>query len=355
MSQLTEVAYYARKTLKYSLIGLLIIIIMVPIIQALGNYWQETHPDPLPEPDLALGKIPAISFGSQEYEISDFSYQLQTTDGNLPSLDTQTKVYFIPILGSKFFDEDKTRQTANALGFTTELGKISTTRFAFANAETGATLKIDTINNNFEISYPYQDDLFFLNNRGPEESSALQTVHSFLNRADLWPDDVDTQKTTYIYLKYDENTSGLVSAASLSESQLTKVNLRRADVNELPVQPANPDEANISFIVSSSTENNQKVVFGHFVSYSINYTSYGTYPLKNTSTAWEELKSGQGFVASLGNNSVGDTIMIRNIYLAYFDPQVAQNFLQPIFVFEGYNDFLAYLPAVDSSAISQED
>jgi hypothetical protein len=355
MSQLTEVAYYARKVLKYSLIGLLLTIIMVPIVQAFGQYWQESHPDPLPDPDIAFGKIPAINFGSQEYEVGDFSYQLQTADSNLPNLGTQARVYFIPIFGSKFFDEDKTRKTANALGFKNELGKISTTRFAFTNTESGATLKIDTINNNFEISYPYQNNLFFLNSRGPEYADALQTVKSFLNRANLWPDDVNTEDVGYIYLKYDENSGGLVSVASLSESQLTKVNLKRTDIDELPVMAPHPNEANISFIVSSSSNINQKIIFGRFVRYSINYTKYGTYPLKNTSTAWEELKSGKGFVAQAGDNSPQNTIMIRNIYLAYFDPETAQNFLQPIFVFEGYNNFLAYLPAVDSSVLSQED
>ena len=48
---------------------------------------------------------------------------------------------------------------------------------------------------------------------------------------------------------------------------------------------------------------------------------------------------------NLGNNSK-DRIVIRNISLAYYDSDEPQEYLQPIFIFEGDNDFVAYLPAI---------
>jgi hypothetical protein len=353
MSQLSQTAHYARKFIKFSLIMVVAIIVLVPIVRAFRSYWEERHPQPPPPPNLALGKIPPLDFGSEKYPIKDFSFQLQTVDGNLPNLGTQGRVYFIPILGPKFFDEDKTRKTAAALGFTTELGKISSTRFAFSNPETGASLKIDTINNNFEISYPWQNNPFFTNSPGPNQAQALRAVQNILGRAKMWPDDIDSQKTTYLFLKYDSKTQQLVQAASLSESQLLKINLRRADLDDRPVLPPNPNEANISFIVTSLSGNRQ-FIFGKYLRYSVNYDRFGTYPIKSSVTAWEELNSGQGFIAQLGNNDKNKPITIRNIYLAYFDPETPQGFLQPIFVFEGLNNFLAYLPALDPSVVSQE-
>ncbi|MDD3679706.1 MAG: hypothetical protein PHX72_02535 [Candidatus Shapirobacteria bacterium] len=354
MSQLTQTAHYARKYIKFFFIGLVAIIILVPSVKAFSQYWQERHPEPPPPPNIAFGKIPAINFGLETYPIKDFSFQLQTVDGNLPNLNTQSRVYFIPILGSKFFNEDKTRKTATSLGFTNEMGRISTTRFAFNNPQTGASLKIDTINNNFEISYPYQNDLFFLNTQAPSQTRALQTIQTILGRAGLWYEDIDVQKTSYLFLKYDQRGEKLVSVPSLSEGHLVKVNLRRADLDDWSIMPPHPDETNIAFIVSSQS-GGKEIIFGKHVRYPINYDRWGTYPTKSSVTAWEELNSGQGFIARLGNNSTKEPIIIRNIYLAYFDPEVPQSFLQPIFVFEGLNDFLAYLPALDSSVISQEN
>jgi len=41
-------------------------------------------------------------------------------------------------------------------------------------------------------------------------------------------------------------------------------------------------------------------------------------------------------------------VTIRNIYLAYFEPVTLTNYLQPIFVFEGDNNFVAYVPAIST-------
>ena len=354
MSQLTEIARYSRKFVKFFLIGLVAIIILVPSIRAFREYWQELHPQPPPPPNIIFGAIPPINFGFPRHQLEDLSFQLQTVDGNLPNLGNQSRVYFMPILGPKFFDEDKTRKTAALLGFNRELGKISLTRFAFSNPKTNASLKIDTVNNNFEINYPYQNDLFFANTPGPSQYQALQAIQNVLSRAELWHEDIDSSKTNYLFLRYDQDYQKLVPAPSLSESELVKVNLFRADLDDQPIMPPDPDEANIAFIISSRSRG-QEIIFGKHIRYPISYDRWGTYPIKSSVTAWEEFRSNQGFIARLGNNSSQELIIIRRIYLAYFDPEVPQSFLQPIFVFEGYNDFLAYLPALDASVINQEN
>jgi len=37
------------------------------------------------------------------------------------------------------------------------------------------------------------------------------------------------------------------------------------------------------------------------------------------------------------------------VYLAYYDSLDPQTYLQPVFVFEGDDDFLAYVPAVEAA------
>jgi hypothetical protein len=71
-----------------------------------------------------------------------------------------------------------------------------------------------------------------------------------------------------------------------------------------------------------------------------------TYPLKSGEEAFEELKNGGGAII-LGGNQV--EAAIRKVYLAYLDTKEYQDFLQPIFVFEGDGGFVAYVAAVQDS------
>ena len=349
MPTLTETAKVARKIIKYGAIGIIGLIILIPTVRASIKYWDKLHPAPPPPPNVAFGKLPVIEFGKNTQVIpTNLQFQLQTVDGALPNLSNQTKVYFIPTLGSKFFDEEKTRQKAGWLEFPLESKKTNPTQFFFINPQTKATLQIDTINNNFEISFPYQEDHSFTNFPAPNQIQALNELKNLLARAQLWPNDIDETKTQSIFLRYQPAENKLITVPSLSEAQLIKINLFRADQNDLPILPPHPNEANISFIISRNNESGKKIIKGRYIHYPINYDHWATYPLKSPNVAWEELKTGKAYVANLGNNSKQKPIIIRRIYLAYFDPDIAQNFLQPIFVFEGDNQFLAYLSAIDS-------
>ena len=349
MPTLTETAKVAKKIIKYSSISIIALIILIPLVRASIRYWDELHPDPPPPPNAAFGKLPAIKFGESTQAIpTDLQFQLQTVEGTLPNLSNQTKVYFIPTLGSKFFDEEKTRQKANLLGFPLESQQINPTKFLFINPQTKATLQIDTINNNFEIHFPYQEDQSFANFPAPNQIQALNELKSLLARSQMWPNDIDETKTQSTFLKYQPAENKLITVPSLSEAQLIQINLFRTDQNGLPILPPHPNETNISFIISQNSELGKKIIKGHYVHYPINYDHWATYPLKSPNVAWEELKTGKAYVTILGNNSNQKPIIIRKIYLAYFDPDIAQSFLQPIFVFEGDNQFLAYLSAIDS-------
>ena len=67
--------------------------------------------------------------------------------------------------------------------------------------------------------------------------------------------------------------------------------------------------------------------------------------MKPSSTAWEELQAGRGFIARYPTNGA-ISIVVRQVYLGYYDSFDPQMYLQPVFVFEGDNGFLAYVPAV---------
>ncbi len=77
-----------------------------------------------------------------------------------------------------------------------------------------------------------------------------------------------------------------------------------------------------------------------------------SYPLKSIDSAWETLKKGDGYIASAEQDL--QAVVVRRIYLAYFDAEEAQQFLQPIYVFAGDNSFLAYVPAISDNVTKSE-
>ena len=69
--------------------------------------------------------------------------------------------------------------------------------------------------------------------------------------------------------------------------------------------------------------------------------------VKTSAQAWEELKAGEGLVAS--EHQAREEIVVRRITLGFFDSLEAQTFLQPVYVFEGDNNFVGYVAAVDDA------
>jgi hypothetical protein len=46
-------------------------------------------------------------------------------------------------------------------------------------------------------------------------------------------------------------------------------------------------------------------------------------------------------------------ITIKKMFLAYYDPDEYQPYLQPVYVFVGDNDFVGYVPAVEDALLSK--
>jgi hypothetical protein len=74
---------------------------------------------------------------------------------------------------------------------------------------------------------------------------------------------------------------------------------------------------------------------------------FATYPLKSIVSAWNELTGGGGYIAK----RAGSNVTVRKAYLAYYESNDPQDFLQPVFVFEGDGGFMGYVQAVDQGFV----
>lgn len=141
----------------------------------------------------------------------------------------------------------------------------------------------------------------------------------------------------------------LTPTTSLSQSDAERVDIFRKPIGTIALFTPVPDQGPISIIFSGSTNTKKRIIQFAYTYWPIDYQTNATYPLKTSNLAWTELQQGQGYIARYPTNST--TAIVRNVYLGYYDSFDPQNYLQPIFVFEGDNGFLGYVPAVTSEWI----
>lgn len=305
-------------------------------------------PEAPPAPTVTYGPLPPLSFPQKQ--VPKLTFELQTPNLSFPDLPTIGNAYLLPEISPKFLSLDNSKQTARRLGFASEPQQITETIFRFSHPQSPAVLDMNIVTGTFSISYDLSSDQELLTLRPDSNEQALQEVKFLLSSANLLPEDLESGKSTFDYLK--TQVPQLVPAISLSEANFIRVNLFRANLDELPILPPHPDRANVWFLISGASSRERKIIAGEYYYQPINKDQFSTYPLKTPKDAWDEFLSGKGFIAKVGDNKEGDKIVVRKINLAYYNSPSPQAFLQPIFVFEGDNGFVGYLPAVSNDYIA---
>ena len=104
------------------------------------------------------------------------------------------------------------------------------------------------------------------------------------------------------------------------------------------------NRGNISFIISGSRKSDKRILRAEYSYWPLDTRSFAAYQIKTSQQAFIELKAGKAYYAALPPNQT--QIVITNSYLAYYDGESSQLYMQPVFVFEGENNFLAFVPAI---------
>lgn len=345
MATLTQTAYYSRKIIKYGSIGLVALIILRALFVSFRTYWKAHHPKPPPPPTVAFGKLPKLKFPPRQ-NLPPIGLKLETVSGTLPNLPTQAKVFFMPQAATTLLAWDNTKTWAKTLGFHREPQAPDKYNFVFASESVPqTTLKVNVLTRNFQLNYDWKNDLSILSQGSPPaENQAISIAKSFFQGAESLPEDLSLGKAEVTYLKYANGE--LEKAIFFQEANFARVNLYRSDIDGLPVLPPNPKNSNVSILIAPAQDRNRGIMEAHYAHFPVSLEKWATYPIIDSQTAWNQLATGKGFIANLGNNPSGK-VTVRNAYLAYYDSPEPQNFLQPIIVFEGDNDFFAYVQAVN--------
>lgn len=386
---LHETAILLRRTGIRAGIGVGIIIVIVILVRVGFMVKDALFPPVMASPTEKFGKLPLYQFPNSQSN-SNLTYSLETTTGELPTTlaDGKTpipdRLSVFPIIHSapNFLNLDKAKKKVVSLDFTTADGTVLP-EIQLANPyyewdeHVGFNRKIilDINSFDFKMTSNYLSSLTVLSAQHiSNEASAINTVQDFLSSADLVPKDLDIKKTedknypahyvTYPQLFSIQNNgqgNTLVNTTSLSKTQTIRVDLYQKDLEydldiggteynipkvhvTFPIFYPHPPYSTMNFWVASGP-NSARVTQAFFTHKDIDLLdATATYPIKTPAQAFAELKKGQAYIAAHNGND--NNILIKAVYLAYYMGDAPQEYIMPVYVFEGNNGFFGYVPAI---------
>lgn len=354
-TSLTWATRLGRQAVKYGLIALVVMIVGRMLLSAAITLWRALNPPPPPPPTVGFGIVPKLAFPEQNEDQVPTSYRLETGLGNrLPELPVdQAKVFLVPKSAPSLLADQEIRNIAAQYGFIFEPELLNSRTYRWT--KTGSlqsSLEIDLHTRNFLLTTNYlsRPELITSDGRLPEEFEAVRRLKSYLDRADLLPEDIATSPGEVVFLK---SLGGqLETAVSLSDADFLRINLDRSPIDgQYQLYSPNPSRGVISAVLSGVLSGQDSLVELEYHYRPVDYLQFETYPLRTARSAWQVLQSGQGFVAEKGTSNEA---IVRSVSLGYYeDWHTEQEYLQPIYVFVGDNNFVGYVQAVDPQYVEQ--
>jgi hypothetical protein len=353
MATLTETTYYSRKTIKFTGIGIAGYILLQILITNGIKLYRHLNPPPPPPPTVGFGILPKIEFPDNPGY--NYKLQLEIPTGSFPSFPDRATVYYMPFRKPSLLALDEATKLATKLRFTNQPKDLSSGIYEWEkNIPSPLILKINSLDGSFTLSYQWQTDSNLLldkNLQGRERT--LTMAKGFFQTIGLSQPDIDFSKGKVAYLKASGNK--MIPVNSLSEADFVKIDFFRDSIEYYAVMTPNPEHGIISMIFSGSSNSEKQLISVKYNYFPANYLAPETYPIKPAAAAWEELRAGKAYIAR--NTLDSEEISIRRVYLAYYDSDKPQQFLQPVYMFTDDDEnpnFIAYVPAITNDFVQQE-
>lgn len=349
---LSDMTQFGRQAVKVVAILFVVMIVGRFAIQSFVAFWKALNPPTPPPPTVGFGMLPGIRFPNTPESKVPTSYSLQLPRGTFPAYGDRAKVFFMPSRSLGLLSDENARQFAAEYGFVFEPTVLTSRLYRWQRSsplETTLQLDIQTYQMRLTTNFLNRSDLL-LGSVVPEQLRAEQIVKNFINSGDIGDETIATNSAQTSYLRL-EGTQ-LVDALSYSDADYVKVSLNRYPVDGL-YEMYTPDGTGIiEAIVAGGLAGNNSIV--DFVSnfQSIDASVVHTYPIRTAAQAWSIMQAGEGYVAR--HNATGEAV-IRSVVLGYYDDFEPQQYLQPVYVFIGDNDFLGYVPAIDPRFIQSAE
>jgi len=301
--------------------------------------------------NTVFGKIkkPVLSTASPS---AGLNYTIDTIDGQPMVATDSAEIFFLPPSVSRLKYVQQIYLMAKAAGFNTEVTRhvlVNNKEAVFSDGKQKMTINIADFNFTYEYELNNLDQDFFAGTNGVNDGTAVTEAINFLNSIGRYPEELSRGKSNAAFFHYNSGLNELRSVNAAAEANMVKVDFYRPDIQASP--QAIPSVTSQYFssqnyvLMAYGNKGDYKVIKAQIKFYPRSADQIGIYPLKSGNTAWEELKQGKGWIIA---NDAGNNIVIKKMFLGYFDPDSYQEYLQPVFVFLGENNFVAYVSAVSN-------
>lgn len=350
MASLASITFELRLAIKI-IVGILIGVFLIMILYGGGVFIKKTFfPDPPPPPDMALGKLPELTFPLQTK--SSVGFKVNTKSGFLPPTPDRAKVYRNKPFETSLTALQDTRGRIENLKFTSREEKISETVFRWTK-DTGDTISLDIYTKDFTLdsNFLFFPEKYTIGSFDMTKDNLKGVVSSFLGILSIDLSDFDFEAMRIRY--YRINNNALIQVESQNEAQIARVDLFQNRIDETPIFYPEYNGSTMNFFIGEvATSSNLEVVKAEFYQHIPNKEEVGTYPIISIQNALDDLNRGKGIVLTEKPLS-SQTFQITDAGVAYYYGKEDTGFLYPVYVFYG-SDFYAIVSALAPESISNE-
>jgi len=337
---LSEFSYYFRRYLPWGLLFFIFLMIIFYSFRLIFLLFEPKSNAIYQNPIFGKIKKPYIKEASTS---AGFNFVLDTIEGVPITATSTAKVYFIPPTVARLGYREKIFLMAKNFGFDTSSAQYKLNEVEAEFSDEKQKLTVDITNFNFRYDYNFADDSSLFEEMNiPSQNMIENTAINFLKTINRYPNELSKGKLTVNFLKYYPTEKIFSSVKNNEEANVVEVNFYRPDLEQIVVVAPNfPSSQN--FILLVFNRQGYKILRAQIKFFEKSADQYGVYPLNTGDKIWEKLKKGEGLIISSSDKK---DVVIKNMFLAYFDPDLYQEYFQPVYVFVGEPNFIAYVPAV---------
>ncbi len=291
-----------------------------------ANYLSSLPPvEEKADPKFGVLKIP--NFPSSTVSSSNFSYSIDTTTGNLPVFGSIGKVFIMPPTTATLLANERSQSLATKLNLDPNPQILTETKYKYSNPDSSLTADLDTGNFSFIKQASASAQTTITDN----QEQLINGLKIFLNQLGVLNDALKNGPFKVIFLDSDKKTAQL----SLWPDKIDQKNI---------VTPKQDKSLVTAQVTKSATEVGNYLSLD-FTYWTVDTSSFATYPLKSTQDAFTNLQQGKAIVIIPPSTS---NVSITEVSLAYFQADTYFPYLEPVYVFSGPN-FTAYVTAISDS------
>ena len=359
---LSDFAYNVRIFLKLGglFVGLVLlayVAIIVLLSVAKGGRGGGSMQAQIPATQTAFGQLPPLVV-ERARAPQKLSFVLDTIDNALPAATTSAAIYFFPEGTITFTSTKQAATLAKKFGFDETIAPIRVDDALTRYEDTTKELIINQKNFHYQYRLKASPALQQLIEATPsaqvellEEGFTSKARTAFMDYGS-YGTSLAGGKTNVTYLTYDLGQQTFVPVKNGEQPQAMRIDFFRENLGTFPaVSPTYFTSQN--YAILAPLNENVQIIEMQYRSYQTlaegekapGTTYPGSYPLVTIDEAWKALEAGKVHTISIADNPT-TPIKIRDIFVAYYDPESYQKYYQPVYVFLGSDNYVGYLPAV---------